>query len=235
MPDQGADRQAHILDTREGYDRWAPIYDTMANWFLVLEQPEVERALGPVRGLDVLDVGCGTGRHTLPVAEAGARVTGVDFSEEMLARLRSKPGAERVRLIRHDLATTLPFADRSFDRVLSALVLEHIADLHHFFGELRRVVRDDGWVVVSAMHPAMFLRGISAAFVDEGGEEVRPRSYPMTLSDYVMAAVERGLVLREIRELSPDEGLAMRNERARKWIGWPAVVVLRLVPEGSRM
>ena len=46
--------------------------------------PALEEAVGGVRGRDVLDLGCGTGRHTAWMAETGARVTAVDFSENML-------------------------------------------------------------------------------------------------------------------------------------------------------
>jgi len=218
-----------VLPTQEGYDRWAATYDTMGNWLLELEEPEVDRALGEVSGLAVLDVGAGTGRHAIRLAEGGARVTALDFSEGMLARARGKPGADRVRWLAHDVITPLPFPDGSFDRVLSSLVLEHIplSGLAPFFGELARVVRDRGGVVVTAMHPAMFLKGVSANFRDERGE-VRPRSYVATLSDYVMAATGGGLGIVELTEHSVGEALAEQNERSRKWLGWPALFVMSL-------
>jgi len=199
----------------------------MGNWLLELEEPEVDRALGDVKDLEVLDVGAGTGRHAVRVAQRGARVTAVDFSEEMLARARQKAGADRVRWLVHDVALPLPFEARSFDRVLSALVLEHIpvGDLASFFRDLGRVARDDGLIVVTAMHPAMFLKGVSANFRDDSGE-VRPRSYVATLSDYVMGAIQAGLVIVSLAEHSVDEGLVARNERSRKWLGWPALFVM---------
>ena len=199
----------------------------MGNWLLELEAPEVDRALGDVKDLEVLDVGAGTGRHAVRVAQCGARVTAVDFSEEMLAKARQKTGADRVRWLVHDVALPLPFEARSFDRVLSALVLEHIpvGDLASFFRDLGRVARDDGLIVVTAMHPAMFLKGVSANFRDDSGE-VRPRSYVATLSDYVMGAIQAGLVIVSLAEHSVDEGLVARNERSRKWLGWPALFVM---------
>jgi ubiquinone/menaquinone biosynthesis C-methylase UbiE len=218
-----------VLPTREGYDRWAATYDTMGNWLLELEEPEVDRALGDVEGLDVLDVGAGTGRHAIRIARRGARVTALDFSEEMLAKARQKPGADGVRWLVHDVAKPLPFAAKSFDRVLSALVLEHIPvdELASFLAELGRIARDDGVIVVTAMHPAMFLKGVSANFRDESGE-VRPRSYVATLSDYVTGAIHAGLVIVTLYERTVDEELASRNERSRKWLGWPALFVMTL-------
>ena len=69
---------------KSGYDRWSEVYDHDLNPLVALEEPVVREALGPVDGLDVLDLGCGTGRHALWLAGAGARVTAVDFSEGML-------------------------------------------------------------------------------------------------------------------------------------------------------
>lgn len=218
-----------VLPTREGYDRWAATYDTMGNWLLALEEPEVDRALAEVHGRDVLDVGTGTGRHAIRLAAAGARVVALDFSDEMLAKARAKPGAERVRWVVHDVSSALPLADRSFDRVLAALLLEHIAPerLVAFFGELGRVIRPDGRIVVTAMHPAMFLKGVSANFHDDEGE-IRPRSYVATLSEYVMGAVEAGLRISALSEHTVDQALVERHERARKFLGWPALFVMAL-------
>ena len=220
-----------VLPTREGYDRWAATYDTMGNWLLAFEEPEVERGLGDVAGLDLLDVGTGTGRHAIGLAARGAHVTAVDFSDEMLAKARAKPGAERVRWIAHDVLTPLPFAAASFDRVLSGLVIEHIpvAALAGFFAELGRVARPGGRIVVTAMHPAMFVKGVSANFHDESGE-VRPRSYVATLSDYVMGATSAGLGITGLVERTVDADLVERYERARKFLDWPALFVMELRP-----
>src|SRR5688572_20401946 len=111
------------LPAREGYDRWAAVYDHDANPLPALEGPYVRELLGEVRGLEVLDLGCGTGRHALWLAAAGARVTALDFSEGMLAEALRKPGAEAVHFVVHDLREPLPFAAGSFDRVVSGLVL----------------------------------------------------------------------------------------------------------------
>jgi len=220
-----------VLPTREGYDRWAATYDTMGNWLLALEEPEVERGLGDVAGLDLLDVGTGTGRHAIALAARGAHVTAVDFSDEMLAKARAKPGAERVRWIAHDVLTPLPFAAASFDRVLSGLVIEHIpvAALAGFFAELGRVARPGGRIVVTAMHPAMFVKGVSANFHDESGE-VRPRSYVASLSDYVMGATSAGLGITGLVERTVDADLVERYGRARKFLDWPALFVMELRP-----
>jgi ubiquinone/menaquinone biosynthesis C-methylase UbiE len=224
-----------IMSTQAGYDRWAEIYDTEQNPLISLEEPVVDRLLGDVAGLDVVDVGCGTGRHTLRLAGRGARVVGVDFSDGMLARARDKEGAAHVEWVAHDLTDLpLPFEDRSFDRVVCALVVDHIADLDGFFGELARLCRAGGRVVVTVMHPAMMLKGTQARFVDpDTGRETRPASHTNLISDYVNAAVSAGVGIVEVGESSVDEELAERVPRAHKYLGWPTLFWLELVP-GAR-
>lgn len=220
-PDPGA--------VRGGYDRWAEVYDHDLNPLVALEEPVVSESTGDVRGLDVLDLGCGTGRHALWLAAAGARVTGVDFSEGMLAEARAKPGAESVRFLVHDLHQPLPFEAAAFDRVVSGLVLEHLSDLGFVFGEARRVLKPGALAVISAMHPAMFLRGAFARFTDPAtGEKVSPGSHPYALGDFVMAAVRAGFSLEAVVERAPDAEFAARFPRAEKYVGWPMLVVLAL-------
>src|SRR5438034_10503191 len=91
------------LSTRAGYDRWATSYEADENPLVAVEEPLIDGLLGPVAGRDVLDVGCGTGRHSLRLAAAGARVRAIDFSEAMLIRARAKPGGDRVEFRAHDL------------------------------------------------------------------------------------------------------------------------------------
>lgn len=217
------------VSAQSGYDRWAAIYDTEDNPLVLLEAPEVARQLGDVRGLDALDVGCGTGRHALQLAAGGARVTALDFSAAMLAQARAKPGAGRVRFVQHDLAEAFPLPDAAFDCVVSGLVLEHIADLHPLFRELRRVCRPDGRIVVSAMHPAMMLRGITARFTDpQTGLETRPRSHPHQISDFVLAALRSGARIEHLGEHAVDEALAGRCPRAQKYLHWPMLFLMTL-------
>jgi ubiquinone/menaquinone biosynthesis C-methylase UbiE len=221
-----------LLHVREGYDRWAGVYDHDANPLIGLEDPAVREAAGDVRGLAVLDLGCGTGRHALWMTAAGASVTAVDFSEGMLAEARGKPGSERVRWLASDLRRPLPFADDAFDLVVSGLVLEHIPDLDGFFGEARRVLRPGGRAVISAMHPAMFLRGAQARFTDpESGEIVLPGSVPHQVEDFVAAARRAGFGVESVAESAADAALAVRYPRAERYVGWPMLVMMRLRAE----
>jgi malonyl-CoA O-methyltransferase len=220
-----------VLPTKDGYDSWAAIYDEDDNPLIALEEPWVDRLLGDVRGFAVADIGCGTGRHAVRLAAAGASVHALDFSEGMLARARAKAGDLNIVFHVHDLAKPLPFPDEAFDRVVCGLVIDHIADLGGLFREMRRVCRPSGFVVISVMHPAMMLRGVQARFKDPAsGREIRPASVPNQLSDYIMAAAQAGFTFDHLSEHSVDEALANRLERARRYLGWPMLFLMRLVP-----
>jgi ubiquinone/menaquinone biosynthesis C-methylase UbiE len=219
-----------LASVRVGYDRWAEVYDHDANPLPALEEPIVRRMVGDPRGLKVLDLGSGTGRHSLWLAANGATVTGVDFSEGMLEEARRKPSAQQIQFLCHDLHNSVPFGDGEFDLVVSGLVLEHLRELGHFFAEIKRVVKVNGRAVVSAMHPAMFLRGSQARFTDPStGELVQPGSIAHSISAFVMAAVSAGLQLSNIEEISPGAAFAKKYPRAEKYVGWPMLVVLQLI------
>ena len=224
-----------VASVRLGYDRWAAIYEHDANPLPALEAPVVQAAVGDVRGLSVLDLGCGTGRHTAWLAEAGASVTAVDFSEGMLAEARRKPAMESVHFIVHDLHQPLPISDCRFDLVVSGLVLEHLRDPESFYIEVARVLKPGGRAVVSAMHPAMFLRGSQARFTDPvSGEVVQPGSIAHPLGALVMAAVKAGLQLLNIDELAPDADFAVKYPRSAKYVGWPMLIVFSMMSSGIR-
>jgi ubiquinone/menaquinone biosynthesis C-methylase UbiE len=167
------------------------------------------------------------------MANAGARVTALDFSKGMLDKARSKPGSEQVEFVLHDLAQPLPVAADEFDIVTCCLVVDHVADLPGFFAELARISKADGAIVVSVMHPAMNLLGVQARFTDpDTGKVTRPESRLHQVSDYVMAVARAGLQLDHISEHSVDRRLVECSPRAAKYVGWPLLLLLRLTESG---
>ncbi len=221
-----------ILPAREGYDRWAAIYDDEDNPLIALEEPQVAGLLGDVRGLSIADIGCGTGRHALQLAAGGANVTAVDFSQAMLAKAQAKPGAQAIRWVQHDITQPLPLSAASFHRVTCCLVMDHIPDPAALLAECGRICRPAGFIVISVMHPAMMLRGIQARFTDPAtGRETRPTSCPHQVSDYVMAAIRAGLRIDHLSEHLVDEALTRRSPRALKYLGWPLLLMMRCKPE----
>ena len=224
-----ADSAIDHVSTAEGYDRWSAIYDTDGNPLIALEEPLVDGLLGDVKGLAVIDLGCGTGRHSLRLARAGASVQAVDFSEQMLAKAQEKAADLDITFHAHDLSHRLPFSDGAFDRVTCGLVLDHVAGVDAFFAQMRRLCKPDGCAVVSVMHPAMMLRGVQARFWDpQSGREVRPTSQPNQICDYVMAAARAGFRFDHLSEHAIDQALADRYPRGQRYVGWPILFLMRL-------
>jgi SAM-dependent methyltransferase len=101
----------------------------------------------------VLDVGCGTGRLALALAERGAKVWGVDSSEEMLTQAR--PVAGRSVGLKLGRAEALPFKDGWFERVVLRLVV-HLIHRERAFPEVARVLAPGGRALVATYTPNHF-------------------------------------------------------------------------------
>ena len=139
--------QTQHLEVHDLYQLWADGYDEPVNPLVKAEEKTLGRLAFDVVGKKILDVGCGTGRHTIRLAQAGAEVTGVDFSDKMLAVARKKAEGLQVRFVQADLRS-IPI-DESFDMVTCNLVLNHVEDLHAAIREISRLAKTGGRILIS--------------------------------------------------------------------------------------
>ncbi len=136
------------------FDPFATLYDS---WFDTplggmvdqLEKDLLLQYMGSVAGQAALDVGTGTGHFARFLAERGARVVGADISRAMLRVAATKPGMPP--LVQAD-AAALPFADASFDLVLSVTTLEFVPDAARAAAEMARVCRRGGRLVLGLLN-----------------------------------------------------------------------------------
>jgi len=107
----------------------------------------------------VLDVGCGTGRCTIPVKfEIGAEIIGVDMSIQRLKTLRSLSKA-KIPVVLAD-ATALPFRNKVFNKIISNEVWIHIPHQNgrkEYISEMARVIKMNGHVFISGIYRSIFL------------------------------------------------------------------------------
>ncbi|MBS8227282.1 class I SAM-dependent methyltransferase [Vannielia litorea] len=138
-----------IESVSNSYKRWAPVYDST---FGAVTNAGRKRATSYVteRGGDVLEVGVGTGL-ALPLYGPGVRVTGIDFSPEMLAKAEKRveeEGLSRVEALRQMDARELDFPDDSFDYVSAMHVLSVVPEPERVMREIARVLRPGGRVLI---------------------------------------------------------------------------------------
>jgi ubiquinone/menaquinone biosynthesis C-methylase UbiE len=123
-----------------------------ADWDLKYAAEDLERLshivdrLGIKRGMDIVDLGCGTGvlfdMLRRKVGPKGS-VTGIDFALQMAARAHRNFPFDNVNVVDAD-ASGLPFADRSFDIAVAFASFAHFADKERSIGEIHRVLRPGG-------------------------------------------------------------------------------------------
>lgn len=153
----------------------------------------------PVTG-EVLDVGTGPGRLAILLAkEGGAEVATVEFEGEGIEVARRNARAagveDRIRFLQGD-AARLPFPVESFDLVASANLIHHMAEPARAVGEMVRVCRPGGRVVVADMNPAGLdlLTEVHAQF---GGLH---ETGPMTVAEAVDTLPAQGLAIERWEE-----------------------------------
>lgn len=193
------------MSIQQAYDQWAEQYDSNHNLTRDLEAAALREVLAPFPFDSILEIGCGTGKNSVWLAEKTKQLTSVDLSEEMLARAKEKVTASHVTFIRADILQPWAFATESADLVSFSLVLEHIKDLDHIFSETARVVKPGGYVYIGELHPFKQYAGSKARFETEEGLQV-VECYTHHISEFVDTAGKYGLKLEILKEYF-DEGL----------------------------
>ncbi len=140
---------------------WNRIADTYSQMIGVPEdtiyqnfQETLWDSLGELRGRDVLDLGCGHGWLSKLMVGAGAKVTGVDGSSQLLAKARQD--YPEIEFLEADLSQGIPDLQQKFDRIVAYMVLMDIPELHALLHSVREDLREGGKFIFTLTHPCFF-------------------------------------------------------------------------------
>jgi malonyl-CoA O-methyltransferase len=183
------------LSAREGYPLWAAHYETETAVSHL--ENELVASLGvSTLGVKLLDVGCGTGRR-LRDADAAVAV-GVDLSAEMLgqglALSHESLGAKSSVVLVADVRA-LPIVDASFDVVWCRLMIGHVRNIVGVYGELSRVCRAGGVVIVTDIATSAVAAGHRRTFRDANGATREVEHFVHSVEEHHAAARMAGLVI----------------------------------------
>jgi malonyl-CoA O-methyltransferase len=206
-----------------GYARGNPL--------LGMERAEMAGLWPDPRGMDVLDLGAGTGYYATWAGARGARrAVALDGTPEMLA------GGDLLAVVAD--AGRLPFPDRSFDLVVAALLLSFVTDPRAVLAEAARVLRAGGWLLLSDLHPIASERGWSRSFAGPAGERLRIEAPPPTAAALHEGLAAAGLRLDRQHEPVIDERLRPAFVQAGRHdfealAGTPLLLLLRARQAGG--
>jgi len=144
LVDNQALRTVYEYMTRVDFSRNATVYDRRHG--ALLGRDDAERlcgAAGLPLAASVLDIGAGTGRVAVPLAERGCAVVAVEPARGMVDELRAKASSDRLAVVIGE-GGQLPFRSGTFDAVVIARVLYLASDWRHILREARCVITTDG-------------------------------------------------------------------------------------------
>ena len=186
------------MNNKEAYNVWSETYDTVENKTRDLEARALRQMVSG-EDLEILEIGCGTGKNTEYLLTFAKKVIGADFSAEMLNRAKQKITAEHVEFRRLDLRENWDFDEDSFDLIVCSLTLEHIENIEFVFSEAKNVLRSNGLFYIGELHPFKQYQGGKARFEIES-EIFELKCFTHHVSDFFQAAKNNNFECADLKE-----------------------------------
>jgi ubiquinone/menaquinone biosynthesis C-methylase UbiE len=189
------------MDTQEAYNRWAQSYDTVVNKTRDLEQEAAKNFLIDADFSEVIEIGCGTGKNTVWLAEKAKSLLAVDFSEEMMNVARQKINSSHVKFKHADIRH--PWHLHKATLISCSLVLEHIEDINVIFEQVSLTLEKGGCFYLCELHPYKQLQASRAKFEHEG-KLVQLEYSVHHVADYFQLAQKNELTCTRLEEWFDD-------------------------------
>jgi ubiquinone/menaquinone biosynthesis C-methylase UbiE len=176
---------------RESYNAWAEKYDTCTNLTRDLEKKALIENLSFINFQTCLEAGCGTGKNTEFLATQANELLSIDISEEMLRLAMAKLPYRHITFRQADINLPWTITENYFDLVVFSLILEHIENLEHIFGQAAKTLKMGGYLYLGELHPFKQYSGSKARFETETGTHV-VTCFNHHVSDFILAAQKHG-------------------------------------------
>lgn len=180
------------------------------------------------RNKRVLDYGCGSGYGAAQMAKVASSVDAVDVADDAIAHAREQFPRANLRFHTIDPSAPLPFADESFDTVLSFQVFEHVTNVDHYLGEIRRVLIPGGTLVLVTPDRSARLLPLQRPWNRWHVREYSVRSLTSTM--------QRAFPDVQMQSMSGRRDVIdveLRRSRKLKWLMLP--FTLPLLPDSARV
>lgn len=191
------------MNVRQAYNDWSKTYDSVENKTRDLEARSL-REMVSGENLEILEIGCGTGKNTEFLQTKAANLIGADFSEEMLEKAKAKIRSENVEFRRMDLRESWDFAENSFDLVTCSLALEHIENIDYVFKQAQKVLRNNGRFYIGELHPFKQYQGTKARF-ETGAGVFELECFIHHISEFFEAGKKNNFECAELKEWFDDD------------------------------
>lgn len=192
------------MNNQQAYNVWADNYDTVQNKTRDLEAIALRESISVSEFLDILEIGCGTGKNTEWLLTKAKHLVAADFSAEMLGKAKEKITAGKVEFRQFDLREEWDFPENQFDLVTCSLALEHIENIDFVFGQAHKVLRTGGLFYVGELHPFKQYQGSKARF-DSGDGVFELECFVHHISEFFAAAKDNNFECLDLKEWFDDD------------------------------
>lgn len=229
----------NIYDNDKFFSQYARMTRSRAGLSGAGEWHQFRRMFPDMRGMTVLDLGCGYGWHCRYAAEQGAEsVLGIDLSEKMIAEARRRNDDEKIAYRVCGLEE-YEYPEKTYDCVISNLALHYVEDLDSVYRRVWNTLKPGGIFLLNIEHP-VFTAGVREDWIyDEKGRAMywpvddyyypgeritlflgeNVKKYHHTLTQIPMGLLNSGFALRAVEEAMPDPDMmdmpGMRDEMRR--------------------
>lgn len=243
-----------MLKGKMFWDKSAPYFGRTENSKYIV-YPALKKLCGTFKSKKILDIGCATGELSIDLANKGAKVVGLDYSEKMIEIAQKRAEKKEVKWAKFlvaDAKNLEVLATEKFDIIIINVLLPHLEtkrEIERVLNGVRMRLKNDGQVLLAEPHPCFdyllrkeifskdgetsyFHSGKPYEFrivLEKSGEKLSSIAYHWTLEDYVSAISNSGLVIKNLYEPKPVKSLAKKSPKLyKRMTNYPTYIIFEL-------